>query len=109
MWVGRDSQGGGSRVECCSSERWGGGCATDSARRQNVLKALVPFFFFKCRSVGEPVGGKVGEAEHMFSWFLVQCVQQYLDKSLDSRFKVLKLNFWLRKKKKIMAEPEAFH
>lgn len=48
------------------------------------------FFFFKCRSVGEPVGGKVGEAEHMFSWFLVQCVQQYLDKSLDSRFKVLK-------------------
>lgn len=92
MWVGRDSRGGGSRVECCSSERWGGGCATDSAERQNVLKALVPFFFFffKCRSVGEPVGGKVGEAEHMFSWFLVQCVQQYLDKSLDSRFKVLK-------------------
>lgn len=90
-------------------QRGGVGGAPQTRPEDKMLKALVPFFFFKCRSVGEPVGGKVGEAEHMFSWFLVQCVQQYLDKSLDSRFKVLKLNFWLRKKKKIMAEPEAFH
>lgn len=81
-------------------QRGGVGGAPQTRPEDKTCSRLWCLFFFKCRSVGEPVGGKVGEAEHMFSWFLVQCVQQYLDKSLDSRFKVLKLKFWLRKKKK---------
>lgn len=59
MWVGSDSRGGGSSVECFSSERWGRGCTTDSLKDKTCSGLCSLLKKKKCRSVGESVGGKV--------------------------------------------------